>query len=525
MILYPKIVFATARALRSSSTEYLDSLNEALSHIAETSPSAKVWIGGDFNLADIDWEDSSAASCDQNSKISNQLLDIMHDHSLTQIIDKPTRTTETTQNILDLFFTNCPDMVNRHDVIPGLSDHDIPLLDISTRITLNKKAPRKIFLYRKGNIEGLVSDLTKFSDTFCENYKNPKSNNVNLMWTDLKHNILEYMEKHIPSKTINSSNHQAAWINSELKREIRNRNRLYSKAKLSNNTNDWDNFKNQKRLTQSAIRKAYWSHIENNVLGGTEEENFGETQKKFWRHVKSMKKDRTGTSPLKENGFLVSDPKSKAEILSGQYKSVLSQESDNNIPEPDEPESPTMPEITVTEEGVFKLLLNLKENKASGPDQTPAKILKAAAKPLSKCLTVVFNSSLGSGILPHDWCTANITPIFKKGERYKASNYRPVSLTCICSKLIEHIIVSQLLDHFDQHSILSDRQHGFRSQRSCESQLISLTQELHEKLEKKSQVKMIVLDFSKAFDKVPHKRLMKKLWNYGVRGKTHSSHS
>ena len=63
---------------------------------------------------------------------------------------------------------------------------------------------------------------------------------------------------------------------------------------------------------------------------------------------------------------------------------------------------------------------------------------------------------------------------------------------------------------------------SFRSQRSCESQLISLTQELHEKLEEKSQVEMIVLDFSKAFDKVPHKRLMKKLWNYGVRGKTHS---
>ena len=82
--------------------------------------------------------------------------------------------------------------------------------------------------------------------------------------------------------------------------------------------------------------------------------------------------------------------------------------------------------------------------------------------------------------------------------------------------------LSQLLDHFDQYSILSDRQHGFRSRRSCETQLISLTQELHEKLEEKSQVEMIVLDFSKAFDKVPHKRLMKKLWNYGVRGQTHS---
>ena len=141
-----------------------------------------------------------------------------------------------------------------------------------------------------------------------------------LMWDELKQHILDSMDKHIPSKMIQSSKHQAAWINREIKKAIKKRNRLYSKAKSSNNTSDWDRFKNQKRITQSAIRKAYWSHIENNILVETDEENFGETQKKFWRHVKSMKKDRTGTSPLKENGLLVSDSKSKAEILSRQYQ-------------------------------------------------------------------------------------------------------------------------------------------------------------------------------------------------------------
>ena len=95
-------------------------------------------------------------------------------------------------------------------------------------------------------------------------------------------------------------------------------------------------------------------------------------------------------------------------------------------------------------------------------------------------------------------------PVFKKGERFKASNYRPVLLTCICSKLMEHVVVSQMMKHFDEHDILADCQHGFRKQRSCETQLIGLTQELHERLEEKAQVDMIVLDFSKAFDKVPH---------------------
>ena len=181
-----------------------------------------------------------------------------------------------------------------------------------------------------------------------------------------------------------------------------------------------------------------------------------------------------------------------------------------------------MPEIKVSREGVLKLLLDLKENKASGPDKVPSRILKVAAEPISHCLQLLFTASLHTGKVPSDWKQANITPVFKKGERFKALNYRPVSLTCICSKLTEHLVVSQMMKHFDEHGILADCQHGFRKQRSCETQLIDLTQELHERLEEKVQVDMIVLDFSKAFDKVPQQRLMTKLWNYGIRGNTHT---
>ncbi len=78
---------------------------------------------------------------------------------------------------------------------------------------------------------------------------------------------------------------------------------------------------------------------------------------------------------------------------------------------------------------------------------------------------------------------------------------------------MEHIIISNVMSHFTNNDVLSDRQHGFRARRSCESQLLSLTQELHEHLEKKSQIDLIILDFSKAFDKVPHQRLTGKIWN------------
>ena len=80
---------------------------------------------------------------------------------------------------------------------------------------------------------------------------------------------------------------------------------------------------NQKKQVQSNIRQAYWSHIEHNIID-PDEENFGETQKKFWKHIKAQKKDRTGTAPLKENGLLVSEAKGKAGILNRQYQSVFS---------------------------------------------------------------------------------------------------------------------------------------------------------------------------------------------------------
>ena len=181
-----------------------------------------------------------------------------------------------------------------------------------------------------------------------------------------------------------------------------------------------------------------------------------------------------------------------------------------------------MPSITVLTAGVHKLLCKLKVNKASGPDGLSPHILKLFADELAPMLTCIFNQSLLRGSVPGDWRTAFVAPIFKKGKRTLASNYRPVSLTCICSKLMEHIICSNLNRHLERYNILSDRQHGFRAKRSCESQLLLLHKDLIEaKLSPQTkQVDMIVLDFSKAFDKVSHSKLLAKLEAIGVRNQT-----
>jgi len=503
--------------MRSIATTFLEALNDALSHIPSKS---QIWVGGDFNLGDIDWQSSSVQTNSSQTRIASQLIELVDNHAMTQIVDKPTRTTETSSNILDLFLTNSPDLVNRCEVIPGISDHDIPLLDISTRITLNKTTPRKIFQFHKANFEAIDEHITKFAKTFHKEYSDSSSWDVNKMWTEFREAVQAAINLHVPTKHLSSHKQHLPWITTLVKREIRKRNKLYNKAKNSGNPNHRQAYISQRSKVQSLIRKSYWKHLEDSITG-VDTEPADRAHKRFWRHIKATKRDRVGTAPLKDNGVLISDPKGKAAILNRQYQSVFTNEDISNIPAPPEMPSPPMPEIDISRNGILKQLLELKDNKAAGPDLIPPRILKAAANPISFCLERIFQASLSTGLVPEDWKQANITPVFKKGERFKASNYRPVSLTCICSKLLEHIIVSNIMTHFEKNDILVDCQHGFRSKRSCETQLLNLTQELHNSLEDKEQVDMVVLDFSKAFDKVPHQRLMSKLWNYGIRGNTH----
>ena len=235
--------------------------------------------------------------------------------------------------------------------------------------------------------------------------------------------------------------------------------------------------------------------------------------------MKATRQESSGIPPLKsKEGFIKSDNQAKAEILNTQFKSAFTKEDTTNIPSKGDSPYPAMKSINVSVKGVLKLLRNLNIHKASGPDDIPTFILKVAAEELAPILTVFFQMSLDAGEVPEEWRDARVVPIFKKGEKHLPQNYRPVSLTSVMCKLLEHIVHSNIMGHLDQHKILHDAQHGFRKRRSCESQLLITIHKIARKLSKTAQVDVILLDFAKAFDKVPHQRLLHKLQYYGIRG-------
>ena len=274
-------------------------------------------------------------------------------------------------------------------------------------------------------------------------------------------------------------------------------------------------FKSLKHLVQKEIRSAYWSYT-NNLIAP--EEHPHSNQKRFWSYIKALRRENTNIPVLNYNGSSHESSLDKAEVLNQQFQSVFTKEPNSPLPDKGFSPYPTMCNINISVEGIYNLLLNINPHKACGPDQIHGRVLKETADVIAPFLQTLFQSSLDSGVIPDDWRSANITPIFKQGDRQQPSNYRPISLTSIVSKLFEQIINSNIMKHLETNNILTDHQYGFRHSRSCETLLITLLHDLSRCYDTGIQTDIIFTDFAKAFDTVPHQRLLYKLDWYGIRG-------
>ena len=156
--------------------------------------------------------------------------------------------------------------------------------------------------------------------------------------------------------------------------------------------------------------------------------------------------------------------------------------------------------------------------KACGPDNLPARVLKEISQSASAWLVFIFQLSFDLGVVPSDLSKALVTAVFKRENKSVPSNYRPISLTSICSKVMEHIVLSHMAKHLSSNNILINEQHGFRQQFSCETKQISALHDWAKSINSRSQTDVMLLDFSKAFDPVLHQRLLLKLDYYGIRG-------
>jgi len=165
---------------------------------------------------------------------------------------------------------------------------------------------------------------------------------------------------------------------------------------------------------------------------------------------------------------------------------------------------------------VWKKLINLKKDKSPGPDGIHSMLLQSTADNVAKPLADIFAASFTQGLVPSDWRKANISPIFKKGRKDSPNNYRPVSLTSVPCKVMESIVRDAVVDYVEKNRIISEQRYGFVNGRSCLTNLLEVMEAWTRALDDGYGVDVIYLDYRKAFDTVPHKRLLNKLLSYGI---------
>ena len=245
----------------------------------------------------------------------------------------------------------------------------------------------------------------------------------------------------------------------------------------------------------------------------------GGNNRPFYSYVRNKTKNRVGVGPLKDGaGHLVSDNKEMASMLNSYFSSVFTTEMDKPPEIQDMVVRHKLENITVTTRKVREKILALKPDSAPGPDGITGHLLQGLVEELAPALALIFSKSMEEGVVPEDWRTANVTPIFKKGARTEPENYRPVSLTSIPCKLIESIVKDSLMAHLEENMLMNPSQHGFMPGKSCATNLLEFFEVVTRTVDDGKNMDIIFLDFEKAFDKVPKECLLAKLAAHGIGG-------
>ena len=489
------------------SIDYIEAICSTLESIILSSPNDIIWIAGDFNLPDINWTDSNIIGSNYPLSVNSTFLDFVNTFGLTQTVDFPTRLS----NTLDIFLTNRPSLINYCTPIAGISDHEAVLTESNISIFVQKQPRRKIYLWNRADSSLIRNFFYDFSNEYL--HSNTTDTPINQLWTDFKSACHFCLDTLVPSKLSSNKASNRPWITTYIKRICRRKKRAYAQYRRTRSPAAWQYYKTLKNLAQKECRQAY-----NDYFSKLIDSSSTANSKKLWLYIKKQKLDHVGIPPLSHNGHTITDSTHKANILNDYFSSVFTTEDTQCTLTPDESPYLDIQPISITYADVSQLLTTLDVHKAPGPDKIPSHLLQLASQEIAPVLTLIINSSLHQGELPMDWKSANIVPVFKKGDKTLASNYRPISLTSISCKIMERLIHTHLFSHLESINILCDQQHGFRPRRSCESQLITTVNNISKSLDSGFQIDIIFLDLSKAFDKVPHHRLCNKLSYYGIRG-------
>ena len=457
---------------------------------------------GDFNLPDIDWSSLTA-----DTPPSRLFCNSLFSHNLVQLIHSPTHSHG---NILDLIVTSHPEIISQ--VIVGdaaccsVSDHSLVSFSVTHSYSFSRCKSSYIYKYQDADVEGIDS---YFSTLIVPSLL---QSDVEAAWNFVKSSIFAARDLFVPRVFVPASS-LPRWFDAELRHELHQVRSLRRRVFKASSPTDYllyklHNMESQLQLHISLARERYLLHISSQFF----------LQPKFlFSHLRSLTKSSTIPLTVSMGSCSASDPIGKATLFISYFNSIFTV-SDFVLPPLQSLPSPSsqLHHISISSSDVLDALAALQHNKAPGVDDLSPSLIKLCSGPLLQSLTNLFSNCLLYQKIPSEWKTHKISPIPKGGDPSLVSNYRPISLLCILSKVLETIVYRKIIDFLQP--LISKSQFGFLRRRSCLSQLLDSFNYIFEAVENNSSVEAVYLDFRKAFDTVPHQELLYKLWLSGITG-------
>ena len=482
----------------------------------------EIHVLGDINLNFLEfWTEVSEASAHFNRyrPLVHALLDHVIPHGFSQLITEVTRIQQNqTPALLDHLWTNKPDKLsNIQTFFVGGSDHKIISAIRHTKQSIRKPRIVKKRCFKKFNAEDFIEEVRKIS--WFEVYM---TENVELAVELLSGKITTILDKMAPIKTIQTRSNYAPWISEDTKNKIKKRNELQKKASETNLDSDWEKYKKQRNLINNILKTEKKSWQERKVV------NLGSDTSSVWKNLKNWLGWNKGGPPSKllDGGIIYTKPKDLARIMNKFFIDKVQNLRLNmtqNHGDPlrllqilmrnrtcsfnFQPEHPDQ---------ILKILSNLKSSSSCGTDEIGSSVLKLIKHEITPVLTHIINLSISQHTFPSLWKKAKVIPLHKKDEVLDPKNYRPVSLLCVLSKVLERCMFMQMVRYLEQNNLLHPSHHGFRAKHSTASALIQMFDTWIDAFEDDEISAVILLDMSAAFDVVDHDILLDKLALYGL---------
>lgn len=471
-----------------SPAKFLSDLHD---HINTFNRNSKIIIAGDFNLPSVNWNNPHPAC----GSPAQHLFDIMFSHDMLQIVTDPTRVDVTSSSVLDLIFISRSIEHYAASVDPGLSDHKMVFFSCN----LGTMRPSPV------SKKECVKDFSRARDESVLDYldlclSDFNGTNVTELWNRFKEICAHCLRTFIPNK-VKKTAKLTPWVTRDvihLKRKVKRMRRRRAPREAVQMAQTALN-----ETLKLAKRRYFQKTLPNFIRNAPQ---------KFWGFLREKKKV---INQIKRGDVLLTDKQDIADHFNEYFHSVFSNVP-NSVHRPITSLSSSPESDFISPHGVLSMLLNLKTKSSAGPDGIPNVFLHRYAEMISQFLVIIFRASVASATLPPDWLTARVVPLFKKGDVALVPNYRPVSITSSCCKLLEHIIATYITNFLNINGLLHPCQHGFRKGLSTVTQLTTVIHNFATVLDKAGQVDAIFLDFSKAFDLVNHGKLIHKLELIGI---------